>query len=150
MASISTSDISKLREETGAGVMECKKALEEAEGDFQKAKEIIFQRGSVLATKRAERKTGAGVLSSYIHNERIGVLVEVRCETDFVAKNEVFRQLARELAMQIASMNPENVEELLSQPYIKDESLKVSDLINQVIAKTGENIRVERFCRFEI
>lgn len=143
-------DIQKLREITGAGVMECKKALEEANGDFDKAILIIHERGEVLAKKKSERVTGAGILESYIHNERVGVLLELRCETDFVAQSKEFKELARNLAMQIAAMDPKDVDDLLAQLYIKDEALKVENLIRQAIAKVGENIRVERFCRYEL
>ncbi|MCX6703056.1 MAG: elongation factor Ts, partial [Candidatus Wolfebacteria bacterium] len=94
--------------------------------------------------------TGAGVLQSYIHNERVGVLFELRSETDFVARSEAFRTLAKELAMQVAAMDPENEEALMSQPYIKDESKTVKFLIDDIISKTGENIRIGRFCRYEI
>lgn len=145
-----TDDIKKLRTMTGAGVMECKKVLGEANGDFDKAIAIIHEQGLARAEKRGGRSTGAGLLESYIHNERVGVLLELRCETDFVARNSLFRELAHNLAMQIAAMNPENIEKLLESPYIKDESLAVDDLVKQVIAKTGENIRIERFCRYEI
>ncbi|MFA6135886.1 MAG: translation elongation factor Ts [Candidatus Paceibacterota bacterium] len=144
------SDLIKLREETGAGVMECSKALEDAKGNIEEAKKLIFERGFAKAEKRAERKTGSGTLATYIHGLRIGAMIEVRCETDFVAKNDVFQSLAKELAMQVASMNPTDVNELLEQPYVKDESFKISDLVSQVIAKTGENIKVERFCRYEL
>jgi len=143
-------DIQKLREETGAGVMECKKAIEEAGGDFEEAKKFIYERGLVKAGQKSERITGAGLLETYIHNHRVGVLLELRCETDFVAKNELFKELAHNLAMQIAAMNPENIEELLKQPSIRDESQTIEELIKQYIAKTGENIRVERFCRYEL
>ncbi len=142
--------IQKLREETNAGVMDCKKALEEAGGDLEKAKKILYEKGLIKANQKSERATGAGLLESYIHNGRVGVLLELRCETDFVARNELFKELAHNLAMQIAAMNPENVEELLKQPSIKDESQTIEDLIKQYIAKTGENIRVERFCRYEL
>ena len=143
-------DIQKLREKTGAGVMECKKALEEAKGDFEKAEKIIYEKGLVKASQKSERATGAGLLESYIHNQRVGVLLELRCETDFVAKNELFKNLAHNLTMQIAAMNPGNVEELLKQPFIKNEKETVEDFIKQHIAKLGENIRVERFCRYEL
>ncbi|MEK7114616.1 MAG: translation elongation factor Ts [Patescibacteria group bacterium] len=142
--------IKKLRETTGAGVMECKKSLEEAGGDFEKAITIINERGLAKAEKKSERTTGAGVLESYIHNERAGVMLELHCETDFVAKNPVFKELARDLSMQIVAMNPASIEDLLQQAYIKDESLTVENFIKQTIAKFGENIRVERFCRYEI
>ena len=145
-----TDAIVKLREETGAGVMDCKKAIDDAGGDYEKARALIFERGASKATKRQERKTGAGVLETYIHNGRIGVLVEVRCETDFVAKNETFKALAHDIAMHIASMDPATVDDLLAQPFVRDESVTVQDLVTQAIAKTGENIKIERFCRYEI
>ena len=135
---MNTSDVAKLREETGAGVMDCQRALKDAAGDFEKAKQLIIERGADKATKRAERKTGSGTLA------------EVRCETDFVAQNSVFQELAHQIAMQIASMDPSDITALMKQLYVKDESLKISDLVNQAIAKTGENIRIERFCRYEI
>lgn len=142
--------IQKLREVTGGGVMECKRALDEAGGDFDKAVAIIHERGVVKAEKRKERETGAGVLQSYIHNERVGVLFELRSETDFVARSDEFRKLAKELAMQVAAMDPADEEELMKQPYIKDESKTVEFLVKDVMAKTGENIRIGRFCRYEI
>ena len=143
-------EISKLREVTGAGVMDCKKALREANGNFDKAMEIIRERGAAIAEKRGERRTGAGVLESFVHNGRVGVLLELRTETDFVARSEPFQELAHEIVMQIAAMEPENAEALLKQSYIKDESMDVEGLINSVIAKVGENIKVERFCRYEL
>lgn len=145
-----TEEIKKLRDLTGAGVMDCKRALEEANGDFEKAKQIIFEKGLIKAESKVERKTGSGYLQSYIHNERIGVLLELRCETDFVARSDKFRNLAYELAMQIAAMNPQDIEALLNQPYIKNENILIKDLINQSIAIIGENIKIERFCRFSI
>lgn len=143
-------NIQKLREQTGAGVMDCKKALEEAGGDFDKAVSLIYERGLVKARKKSDRQTGAGLLESYIHNERVGVLLELRCETDFVARAADFKTLAHELAMQIAALDPETEEALLSQPYIKDESKTVNDLIQAAVAKFGENIKIGRFSRFEI
>lgn len=143
-------DIQKLREITGAGVMECKRALEESKGDFDKAKVIIREKGVAKAEKKGERATGAGLLESYIHNERVGVLLELRCETDFVAKNSIFRDLAHNIAMHIAAMNPENLDELIGQNYIKDESKTIEELIKEAIARLGENIKIERFCRYEI
>lgn len=143
-------EIQKLRESTGAGVMECKRALQEANGDFDKAVSIIHEQGLVRAEKKKERTTGAGLLESYIHNERVGVLVELRCETDFVARSKEFKELAHDLAMQIAAMEPQGVDDLLKQIYIKDEMLVVGDLIKRAIAKFGENIQVERFCRYEL
>lgn len=144
------SDVQKLRELTGAGVMECKKALEESEGDIEEATKIINERGVRRAEAKSERKTGAGHLESYVHNGRIGVLLELRAETDFTVRSQSFRDLAHELAMQISAMAPTDVNELLAQPYIKEESITVHDLIKRVIAQVGENIKVERFCRYEV
>lgn len=139
-----------LRRETGAGVMDCKKALDDAGGDLEKAKSLIIERGVAKAQKKGERKTGSGLLTTYIHGDRIGVMLEMRCETDFVAKNEDFNNVARDIAMQIASMNPENVDELLKQDFIKDPSQTIESLVTQAIARIGENIKIERFCRYEV
>ncbi|MCP6719706.1 MAG: elongation factor Ts [Patescibacteria group bacterium] len=130
--------------------MECKRALDKSGGDFDKALQVIQERGVVTAGKKSERKTGAGILESYVHNGRVGVLLEIRSETDFVARSKDFRELAHSLAMQIAAMVPNDVEELLGQLYIKDESVKVEDVVKQLIAKVGENVKIERFCRYEI
>ena len=143
-------DLIKLRELTGAGVMECKRALDESNGDFEKAKEYIRKAGAARAEKKKERKTGAGLLHSYIHNNRVGVLIEVRCETDFVARSDPFQNLVHELTLHIAATDPENPEALLKEPYVKDESLTIAQLIDKTIAQVGENIQVERFARFEI
>ena len=143
-------DVQKLREATGAGVMECKKALTEAKGDFEKAKEIIHERGLAKVEKRSGRETGAGLIETYLHNQRIGVILDVRAETDFVVRSEPFRELAKELVMQIAAMDPADTEELLAQPYIKDDKRTVDDIIKEVIAKVGENIRVNAFHRLEV
>ena len=102
------------------------------------------------AEKKGARATGAGLLHSYIHNERVGVLLELRCETDFVARNDSFKELAHNLAMHIAAMNPSSAEELMVQNYVKDESVDIEGLIKSTIAKVGENIKVEKFCRYEI
>src|SRR3989344_4576049 len=142
--------IQKLREVTGAGVMECKRAFTDAKGDFEEAKKLIHERGLVKVEKRSGRETGAGLIESYVHNERIGVLVDVRAETDFVVRSEPFRALAHELAMQLAAMPAENVEAFLAQPYIRDETKTVHDLVKDVIARVGENVRVNGFSRLEI
>ena len=130
--------------------MDCKRALDEVGGDVEKAKLIIQERGLLKAEKKSARETGAGVLESYIHNNRIGVMLELRCETDFTARSDAFKTLAHELVMHISAMNPETVTDLLKQPYVRDESLTVEQLVKNTIAKVGENIRVERFCRYEI
>jgi len=142
--------VQKIREITNAGVMECKKALEDTGGDFDKAVVLIHERGLTRAEKKGERTTGAGLLHSYIHNERVGVLLELRCETDFVARNPMFKELAHDLAMHIAAMNPTDVSDLIKQNYVKDDSVVIENLVKGVIAKLGENIRVEHFCRYEI
>lgn len=147
---ITASAIQKLREETGAGVMECKRALEEAKGNSERAKEIIRQKGLVRAEKKAERQTGAGLVHAYIHGDKIGVLLLIRSETDFVARSEPFRKLTHELALHIAAMNPENPEELLKQPFIRNQSQTIEELIKQEIARFGENIKIELFCRYEV
>jgi len=147
---ISAQEVQRLREATGAGIMDAKKALQDAKGNFDEAVKIIHERGQVKAERKADRATGAGVLESYIHNGRVGVLLDIRCETDFVARAEDFQNLAHELVMQIAAMNPQTNAELLKQPYIKDAALTVEKVIKSVIAKVGENIRVERFVRYEL
>ncbi|HBI25818.1 TPA: translation elongation factor Ts [Candidatus Wolfebacteria bacterium] len=143
-------DIAKLREMTGAGVVECKKAFDEAEGDFDKAKDILFERGIARAEKKGDRATGAGLLQTYSHNGRVSVMVEMRCETDFVARNEKFQALAHDVAMHIAAMAPETVEDLYGQQFVKDPSMTVEDLVKSAIGTIGENIKVEKFARFEI
>lgn len=143
-------DIFKLREETGAGIMDCKRALAEAAGDFEKARALIMAKGIAKAEKKADRQTGAGLLEAYIHNNRVGVLLELRCETDFVAHSEPVKELAKNLAMQIAAMAPESVEDLLKQPYIKDQDITVDILIKNTFVKVGENLKVAKFARYEI
>ena len=164
---ITTEQIKALREETGAGVMDAKRALEAANGDAAKAKAILREQGMAAAAKRSERETSNGVVESYIHGGgRVGVLVEVNCETDFVANTEDFRGLAKNIAMQIAAMSPALVSKddperekhegsdeevcLLSQPFIRDSSRTIEQLVQDAVAKTGENIRVRRFTRFEL
>ena len=147
---MSASDVSKLREMTGAGMMDCKRALDDAQGDFDKAKALIMERGMVKAEKKADRATGAGILETYVHNGRVSVMLDLRCETDFVVRSDPFRALAKEIVMQIAAMNPEGVPALLAQPYIKDPSMTVEQLIKTTIAKVGENMRIEKFCRYEL
>lgn len=143
-------DVIKLRELCGAGVMDCRKALDEAGGDFDRALKLIKERGLVKSAKRADRETGAGKVYSYVHGGRIGVLLDLRAETDFVVRSDSFSELAKELMMQIAASAPENVQKLLEQPYIRDENRTVQELVQEVIGKTGENIRINTFCRIEI
>jgi len=191
-----TKDVSELRARTGAGVMDCKKALEEAKGDVNLAAEILRKKGIAKADKRAGRSASQGVVVSYIHhNGQVGVLLELNSETDFVARTEAFQQLARDLALHVASADPigvtaedipadliererriaeeqvaaegkpENIRAkivegkvkkfiaertLLEQPYVKDETKKVSDLIKEVAGTVGEAVAVKRFARFKV
>ncbi len=142
--------LKKLREQTGAGIADVREALEESKGDEEAAKKILKQKGLSKAGKKAGRETGAGVVETYSHGGRVGVLVEVLCETDFVAKTEDFKTLAHELALQIASMNPENAEDLLKQDYVRDPSQKIEDLVKTAIGKLGENIQIGRFQRIAL
>jgi len=144
---ISLDAIKKLREETSAGVADCRQALEDARGDYEKAKKLLITRGLEKAAKKEGKETGQGVVDAYVHNGRVGVLVELRCETDFVARTDEFKTLAHEISLQVASMNPKNVMELLKSPYIRDASQTIADIIKQAIAKLGENITVGQFTR---
>jgi elongation factor Ts len=142
--------IKKLREETEISIAECKRALEEAKGDLKKAKEILKKRYGEMAKKRKEKETKEGIVEAYIHpGRKIGVLLELRCESDFVARNPEFQKLAHELCLQIAAIDPEEIP-LLEQNWIRDESKKIKDLISEYIAKFDENIVIERFARFQI
>jgi elongation factor Ts len=196
MANISAAMVKQLREKTGAGMMDCKNALSEVEGDVEKAIELLRKKGLATARKRAGRALSEGMIQSYIHmTGKLGVLVEVNCETDFVAKNDDFQEFTKNIAMHIAATNPlgitpedisqeiiekekeiyraqaldmgkpENVidkivegklnkfyEEscLLNQPYVRDTDISITDLLNQMIAKIGENISIKRFVRYQI
>ncbi|HEK85406.1 MAG: translation elongation factor Ts [Candidatus Saccharicenans sp.] len=188
--------VKELRNRTGIGVMECKEALQEANGDIEKAIEILRKKGHARAQDKASREAADGAIGAYVHaTNRLGVLIEVNCETDFVARNEEFKELVKNLAMQVAAANPQYISSeeipaevierekeivraqlqdakkppeiiekivqgklnkfyeevcLLDQPYIKDDKIKVRDLVNSHIAKFGENIKIKRFARFEI
>src|SRR3989344_1994074 len=144
------SAVKKLRNLTGAGVMDVKSALEEAGNDFDKAAEIIKEKGLAKADKKAEREIKAGIIKTYTHNDRVGVVLKLGCETDFVARSEPFRELAHNLAVHIVAMNPENIEELMAQPFVKDEKTPIENLVKGAIAKTGENIRIDEFYRLEL
>lgn len=151
MAKITMDQIAKLRDKTGAPVIRVKKVLEENAGDEKLAEKILKEEGFAKAAKREGRATSAGLVVSYVHHSgKVASLVEILCETDFVAKNELFIQLGNNLSMQVASMNPENAEELIKQDFIKDPSKKVGDLVKEVIAKTGENVQIGRITRFAI
>lgn len=140
---ISLDQIKELREETGAGIMDVRKALTECEGDTKKAKEWLEKKGMKRAAEKSERVTEAGYVFSYVHfNGKVGSLVKLACETDFVAKTEDFQNLGKEIAMQVASMKPESVEELLKQDFLKDTSKTIEALIKLISGKTGENIKI--------
>ena len=143
--------VKNLRESTGLSFNEIKKALDGAGGDEAKAVEILKVRGIKMAENKSSREVVEGVIVSYIHaTKKLGSMVEVLCETDFVARNDDFQDLAREIAMHIAAMRPENVDELLGQPYVKDQNMTVKELINSHMAKLGENIQIGRFEIFQI
>ena len=145
---VKMSQIKKLRQETGAGVMDAKKALEEAKGDMKQAKKIIQKKGLAKAAKKADRATGDGLIYAYVHHDgKSGAVVELACETDFVARTDDFKTLAKELAMQVTSMDPLDVKSFLDQPYIRDPKMTVKELVDGVIGKLGENIRLVRFTR---
>jgi len=143
--------IRKLREESGAPMARVKEVLVEKDGDEKEALKILKEEGFAKVSKREGRETGQGIVVSYSHHTgRVGVLVELLCETDFVAKNELFQSLASDIALQITSMNPADKKELLAQDFIKDPSVTIEDRIKDVITKTGENIQLGRFERIEI
>ncbi len=163
---VTAAQVKELRDKTGAGIMDSKRALEESAGDIAKAESILNAKGLASAAKKADRSTSEGLVVSYIHTGgRVGSMVELNCETDFVARTDEFEILGRNIAMQVAAMNPiyldrtsipEDVEdvkdeELLNeQEYIRDSSMKITDLVKESIGKLGENIRIRRFSRFEL
>lgn len=143
--------VKKIRAEMGLGIMEIKAALEAAEGDEKKAKEILKEQGFKKAEKRAEKETHQGLVATYTHSTgKIGVMVELLCETDFVAKNEDFVAVAKDFCLQVAAMNPETPEVLLEQEFVKDASVKMKDKVTALTAKFGENVKLGRIQRFEI
>jgi elongation factor Ts len=174
---ITANQVKELREKSGAGIMECKRALEQVEGDIERAVDLLKQQGLAKADKKTGRAASQGLIEPYIHGAgRIGSIVEVNCETDFVARTPEFRELAHDLAMQVAATSPSyiSIDEippeawatlekehgdrdkaaaalvLLEQPFIKDPKLTIRDLIRERIGKLGENIVVRRFARFEV
>ncbi len=193
---ITAQEVKELREKTGAGVLACKKALEEVDGDMEEAIGLLRKKGEEIAGKRVGRATAAGIVYSYIHaGDQVGVMVEVNCESDFVARNEDFRRFAKDVAMQVAAMSPkwvgrEDVPEeilarerairleqaraegkpehivekmvegrlnkfyethcLLDQPFIRDDSVTIQALLTELIARSGENVVVRRFCRYQV
>ena len=166
MAQSSVDAIKELSTQTGAGIMDCKRALEEVDGDVARAYELLRERGVALANKKATRDTNEGIIDSYIHaGSKVGAIIELSCETDFVARTPEFKELAHDLAMQIAAMSPVYIESqdipegstlsaqdvcLLEQTFIKDPSKTIRELINDVVARVGENVIVRRFHRFAL
>jgi len=143
--------IKELREQTGLSISEVKKALEDAKGDVKEAKELLRALGKKIADKKIDKETGFGLIESYVHSDsKSGVLLDVRCESDFVARSSEFKNLAHEICLQITAMNPLDETSLLSQPWIRDDSKTIKNLIEDIIAKVGEKIEVKKFARFEI
>lgn len=143
--------LKKLREETQAGVADCRQALEDAKGDYSAALKLLQQRGLEKAKKKEGLETGDGMIASYTHaTGKVGVILEIKCQTDFVARTDNFKNLAKEITLQIAAMKPKNVKELLASEYIRDPKLTIEALIKGSIAKLGENITVGRFTRMEL
>jgi elongation factor Ts len=150
MAQVPINEIKRLRELTGVGITDAKQALVDANGDFDKALSEMRKKGLTKAEKRGEREARAGLIGSYVHDGRIGVLVEVNCETDFVAKTDEFKDLVKDLTLHIAASDPQDVAELLEQEFVKDPSKTVGDLVKDANAKLGENIVVRRFSRLAL
>jgi len=142
--------IKQLRDKTSAGVADVRLALEEAGNDIKKAEQILKEKGIASASKKSDRETNSGLVESYVHQGRVGAIVEVLCETDFVARTDEFKSLTHEIAMQVASMNPKDEKALLAQEYIRDPQITVADLVKQTIATLGENITVGRITRIEL
>ncbi len=163
---VSTTQLKELRDKSGAGIMDCRRALLEHQGDFEKACEALKKLAITKVEKRSQRAVNFGTVTTYIHTGgRIGAMVELNCETDFVARTDVFKELAHNIAMQVVAQEPICISQdkmpkdtevapevacLLLQPYIKSPELTIQDLINEAIARTGENIKVNRFARFEL
>jgi len=161
---ISPTAVKALREKTGAGVMDCKKALVEANGNLDRAADILREKGAMQLAKKLERAANQGIVDTYIHaGGRIGAMIELNCETDFVARTEDFRKLAHDIAMQIAAMSPRYIRPdevqdgeseaehvLLKQPFIRDPKRTIEQLIHEAVTKLGENIQIRRFVRFEV
>jgi len=148
---INANQVKQFREKTGASIMECKKALKESNGDEKKALNLLNQRGKNIALKKSERKAKEGIIDSYIHSDKkMGVLLELNCETDFVARNEEFKKLAHDIAIHIAGMNSKDEKSLLKEPFVKNPEITIKDLIEEKISKLGENIKIGKFMRYEL
>lgn len=151
MASADIKLLKKLRDETAASISDCRLALEESNNDYKKALSFIRKRSAEKAEKKKDRETSQGLIEAYIHqNGKVGAMVEILCETDFVARTDEFKNLAHEIAMQVAAMNPKDVNALLRQEYIRDSSLTIQALVRQTIGKLGENIIIKKITRFSL
>lgn len=151
MIKVDLEQLKKLRNETQCSIADCRTALEETNGDYKKALEWLRKYGIEKAAKKESRETSQGIIEAYVHqNNRVGAMVELLCETDFVARTDEFKSLAHEIAMQVAAMNPKDTVTLLKQEYIRDSSKTIQDLIKEMITKLGENIQIKRFTRLEI
>lgn len=151
MSRPTAAEIKKIREETSAPVMDIRAALEEASGDSAKAKGILKKKGLEKAQKKSGRETSQGLIETYVHGGgKVGAMIHLACETDFVAKTDEFKKLAKEIAMQVAAMNPKNSDELLDQEYIREPEKKIRELIAEVVSKTGENIQLQKIARFSL
>lgn len=148
MANYSMQDVAELRDQTGMGLMDIKNALEEADGNRPKAMELLKERGAKIMGKKSDRVAGEGIIEAYVHSGRIGVLLEINCETDFVARSESFKEFAHDVALQISSMNPSTVNELLEQSFVKDSKLTIADYLRDSTSKLGEKIVITRFLRY--
>ena len=143
--------IKELRERTGLSFAQIKKAVDEAGGDMEKAIKLLAEQGAAVAAKKSSRSTGEGIIDSYIHaTKKTGAILELFCETDFVARNPLFAELAHNITMHVAAMDPKDTEELSVQSFIKDPTITIKDLVNQYIAKLGENIQIGHFVRYKI
>lgn len=148
---ITAADIKALRDRTGAGMMDCKRALEDAGGDMDKGEELVKARGLAKAEKKSDRETKEGYIASYVHtNNKVASMVEILCETDFVARNPEFQTMAREVAMQVVSMDPQTVDELLAQEYLRNPSITIETFVKQLSGKIGEKFVVSRFVRYAV
>ena len=148
---VTTEQIKELRDKTGISIMQCRKALEEAEGNMDKALEILRAKSGEIAAKKSDRELGAGLVQAYVHSSgTMGALLELNCETDFVAKNPEFKTLAYDLAMQVAAAGPETLDDLLAQEFIKDPSMTVTTLLQSFVQKFGEKIAIGKFSRLSV
>lgn len=147
---VTVEQIKSLRLKTGLGIHDVKKALEESNGDETKAIAWLKEKGLSTVAKKSDRATSNGLIDVYTHGGRIGAMVEVNCETDFVARNDDFKTFVHDISLQVASMNPKDVDELLKQEFFKDTSMTIQDYLNETITKIGENIKIARFSRLEL